>query len=221
MDLVSEPELIEDGRPDGRSLVVPPIVWRVVVAGAAIFAVAFGVVSFRGSSTTPPRPSPTASSLIAPPTSQADVVVLLARSKRRDLIRDVPAAYRDAARRASAMRDGRTPGNFFLAIGYERTWYGKWLSGSGGQWYGPRGPVQWESAEFQRYADPRHGDINAALDSFLAVDTALHAGGSPDFSAGAYGPAKLLGMPTSEALAIANIYDTLANSTVGEGTTRR
>ena len=216
---MAEPELIEGGRPDGKSPVVPPAVWR-AVAAVAIVAVALGVLSSQGHSKTPPRPMPIASSAVDSPTGQTDIEILLARAQRHDLIQDVPDAYRQAASLASGMRGGRTPSNFFLAIAYERTWYGKWLTGSGGQWYGPRGPVQWESAEFQRYADPKHGDINAALDSFLAVDSALNAKRSPDFSAGAYAPARLLGMHKAEALAIARIYSTLANSVVPEGTPR-
>jgi hypothetical protein len=216
MDVVSEPELIEGGRPDGRSPVVPPSVWR-LAAAAGIVALAVVAISSRGSSTTAPRASPSASKAVDSSAGQnVGEVSLSTMARRSELIRDVPDAYRDAASLASAMRDGRTPGNFFLAMAYERSWYGKWLAGSEGQWYGPRGPVQWESAEFRRYADPDHGDITAALDSFLAVDSALHARGTPDFAAGAYGPARLLGMRTSEALDIASIYDALTDSGVRE-----
>jgi hypothetical protein len=130
-------------------------------------------------------------------------------AQRETRIRDVPTSYRDAAGQASALRGGRTPGNFFLALAYQRTWYGELLSGSEGERYEPYGPLQWEPTEFRRYADPTHRDIHAVLDSFLAVDSALHAAGRVDFSTGAFGPARQLGLDRAQAASIAEIYDSL------------
>ena len=120
-----------------------------------------------------------------------------------------PASYREAAGQASALRGGRTPGNFFLALAYQRTWYGELLTGSEGVRYLPFGPLQWEPTEFRRYADPAHRDITDVLDSFLAIDAALHTGGRPDFSSGASGPARQLGLDPAEARSIDEIYDVL------------
>ena len=128
---------------------------------------------------------------------RADVQVrLIAMAQRTELLRAIPHAYREAASRASAMRGGRTPGNFFLAWAYEQTRYGK------------------------RPADRDHGDITGVLDSFLAVDSALHSRGTPNFSAGAYGPARLLGMPKSEAAAVSRIYYILDGAGVRQGMLR-
>ena len=107
------------------------------------------------------------------------------------------------------MRGGRTPGNFLLALAYQRTWYGELLTGSEGVRYVPFGPLQWEPTEFRRYADPAHGDISDVLDSFLAIDAALHRGGRSDFSNGASGPARQLGLDPEEARSIDEIYDVL------------
>ena len=141
---------------------------------------------------------------------QADVEVGLSGIAQREArIRDVPAAYREAAARASAMHGGRTPGDFFLALAYQRTWYGELLTGSEGVRYVPFGPVQWDPTEFRRYADPAHRDITDVLDSFLAVDNALHNAHRPDFSHGAFGPSRQLGMERAEARSIGEIYDVL------------
>jgi hypothetical protein len=77
--------------------------------------------------------------------------------------------------------------------------------------------VQWSRVEFDRYAEPPYRDISKPLDSFLAVDTALHRGRAADFSAGAFGPARLLGLDVEEAQAVAAIYDVLNGSGVREG----
>jgi hypothetical protein len=129
--------------------------------------------------------------------------------QRETRIRDVPTSYRDAAGQASAIRGGRTPGNFFLALAYQRTWYGELLTGSEGERYVPYGPLQWDPIEFRRYADPAHRDISAVLDSFLAIDAALHTAGRVDFSTGAFGPARRLGLDRAQAVSLAKIYDSL------------
>jgi hypothetical protein len=208
---MDQPDLLDDGRPDARGPRLPPAlrrVWPVVV-----LAVAVGVVTSRWSDA-PPTPLPAASPSSGGPAhtqaARADIQgALFALSQRNAHIRDVPARYRDAASRASAMRGGRTPGNFFLAVAYDKTLYGELLVQSVALTFVEIGPVQWSHAEFDRYADPEYRDISKPLDSFLAVDTALHRGSAPDFSAGAFGPARLLGMDVEEAQAVTAIYDVL------------
>ena len=73
----------------------------------------------------------------------------------------------------------------------------------------PFGPLQWEPTEFRKYADREHRDITDALDSFLAIDAALHTSGRADFSTGAAGPAQQLGLEPAEARSIDEIYDVL------------
>ena len=128
----------------------------------------------------------------------------------------LPAFYREAAARASALRGGRTPGDFFLALAYQRTWYGELLTGSEGERYVPFGPLQWEPTEFRRYADPAHRDITVVLDSFLAIDAALHSRARPDFSTGAFGPARQLGLDRGQSASIAEIFELLDGSGVRE-----
>jgi hypothetical protein len=130
---------------------------------------------------------------------------LFAVAQRDALVRDVPDRFRDAAGRASALRGGRTPGNFFLAVAYVRTLYGTVLVGTPGERLVVRGPVQWDPADFRKYADSQHRDISKVLDSFLAVDRALHRGNSRGFS-GAYAAARTLGMTAREARSVAHIY---------------
>jgi hypothetical protein len=107
------------------------------------------------------------------------------------------------------MHGGRTPGDFFLAVAFHRTWYGELLTGSEGVRYAPFGPVQWDPTEFRRYADPAYRDITGVLDSFLAIDNALHSTHRPDFSKGAFEPARQLGMERGVARSISEIYDVL------------
>jgi hypothetical protein len=207
MDL---PDLIEDGRSDASGPRILPVVWRVTWL-VVVVAVAAWVVTSRSSedpsATRPPVASASADVRAA---EQADVEVRLSGTAQREAhIRDVPASYRDAASRASALRGGRTPGNFFLALAYQRTWYGELLTGSEGVRYAPYGPLQWDPTEFRRYADSAHRDITDVLDSFLAVDTALHDGRRPDFSAGATGPARQFGLDATEAESVGEIYDVL------------
>ena len=205
MDL---PDLLEDGRSPARGPRVPPVVWRVTWL-VALVAVAAGAVA-SGSSEAPPTSEPPPASADIRAAEESDLQLRFsAVAQRAARIRDIPTAYRDAAGQASALREGRTPGNFFLALAYQRTWYGELLTGSEGERYVPFGPLQWEPTEFRRYADPAHRDITAVLDSFLAIDTALHTDGRADFSTGAFGPARHLGLDRTEAGSIAEIYDAL------------
>jgi hypothetical protein len=203
---MDQPDLLEDERSPARGPRIPPVVWIVVLV-----AVAAWVVTSRSAEGPPTARPPVASaSADARAAEQADVEVRLSGTAQREArIRDVPASYREAAGEASALRGGRTPGNFFLALAYQRTWYGELLTGSEGVRYVPFGPLQWEPAEFRKYADPAHRDITDALDSFLAIDAALHTGGRPDFSNGASGPARQLGLDPAEARSVGEIYDAL------------
>ena len=201
------PDLLEDGRSPARGPRIPPVVVWVVVLVAVAAWVVTSRSSDRPSTARPPAASASADVRAA---EQADVEVRLSGTAQREArIRDVPASYREAAGRASALRGGRTPGNFFLALAYQRTWYGELLTGSEGVRYAPFGPLQWQPEEFHRYADSAHRDITDVLDSFLAIDTALQAGGQPDFSNGAAGPARQLGLAPAEAESIGEIYDVL------------
>jgi hypothetical protein len=207
MDL---PDLLEDGRSHARKPRTSPAIGRVAwpIVGLA-FAVWLAASFWSDVPSTPRSPQPPAPVDVRE-AGHADVEALLFGAAQREArIRDVPASYRDAAARASAMHGGRTPGDFFLALAFHRTWYGELLTGSEGVRYAPFGPVQWEPTEFRRYADPAYRDITAVLDSFLAVDNALHATHRPDFSKGAFGPARQLGMERGVARSIAQIYDVL------------
>jgi hypothetical protein len=214
MDL---PELLEDGRSHARLPRIPSALWRVGWA-AALLVVAGWVVTSHGSQLpSTPRPATTSASVDAFAAEQADTeVALFAVAQRNALIRDVPDRYRDAAARASAMRGDRTPGNFFLALACERTLYGDLLVRPAALAYTELGPVQWKRAQFDQYAEPGHRDVSKALDSFLAVDTALHRDHDPDFSTGALQPARILGMDVEEARSVADIYDILDGSGVRE-----
>jgi len=205
MDL---PELLEGGRSNARGPRVPPLLWRMTWLVVLVAFAAWVVTSRSSEGPATLRPPVAPADLRA--AEQADVEVRLSGNAQREArIRDVPACYREAAGRASALRGGRTPGNFFLALAYQRTWYGELLTGSEGVRYAPFGPLQWEPTEFRQYADPAHRDITGVLDSFLAIDTALHTGARPDFSTGAFGPARQLGLAPAEAESIGEIYDVL------------
>ena len=205
MDL---PDLLEDGRSPARGPRIPPAVWRVTWLVVLVSVTAWAVTSRTSEGPSDSRPQAAAADVRA--AERADVEVRLSGIAQREAgIRDVPASYRDAASQASALRGGRTPGNFFLALAYQRTWYGVLLTGSEGVRYAPYGPLQWEPTEFRRYADSAHRDITDVLDSFLAIDAALHTGGRPDFSTGAFGPARQLGLAPAEAEWIGEIYDVL------------
>jgi hypothetical protein len=222
---MTEPDLIEGGRPEAREprvrLRVPQLVWRVASTLAVLVVVAVVVSSQVSTSEPTPRPVRSPSGTAAPDDvslggADADRRIL-AISERNALIRNVPKAYRDAAGQASAIRGGRTPGNFFLALAYGRTLYGYLLVTTPGETLRNRGPVQWAPGEFPKYADPQHPDVHKVLDSFLAVDTKLNRGHTADFSEGAFGPAKLFGMDTREAQSIADIYDILDGAGVRDG----
>ena len=208
---MDQPDLLEDGRSHARGPQLPALVWRVCWLVVLVAVAAWIVVTSRSSEESltgrlPVTPAPAD----ARAAEQADVEVQLSGTDRREArIRDVPASYRDAASQASALRGGRTPGNFFLALAYQRTWYGELLTGSEGVRYVTFGPLQWEPSEFRTYADPAHRDITGALDSFLAIDTALHTRARPDFSTGAFGPARQLGLDRGQAASIAEIYELL------------
>jgi len=207
---MDQPDLLEDGRSHARGPRFPPVVWRVtwLVVFVAVAAWLVTTRSPEGPSTS--RPPAESASADVRAAERADVEVRLSGIAQREArIRDVPASYRDAAGLASALRDGRTPGNFFLALAYQRTWYGELLTGSEGVRYAPFGPLQWEPTEFRRYAHSAHRDITQVLDSFLAIDAALHTGGRPDFSTGAFGPARQLGLAPAEARSIGEIYEVL------------
>jgi hypothetical protein len=218
----AELDVLAGGRPEGRGPRLPAAAHRVGF-GIALSALA-GVVAFSAATSVfepePARPPAAAAEAAADATSaeRADVQLRLSAVGLREAeIRDVPDDYRDAAGLAAAMRQGRTPGNFFLAVAYRRTWYGELLTGSEGVRYVPRGPVQWDPADFRRLAAPGHRNISSPLDSFLALDTALHARRHPDFSGGAFEPARLLGMSAFEARSVARIYEILDGSGVREG----
>jgi hypothetical protein len=204
------PDLLEDGRSRAPKPRISPTVGRVAWPVVALaFAVWVATSFWYDAPSTPRSPHPSASVEVRE-AHQADVgAMLFGAAQREARIRDVPASYRDAAARASAMHGGRTPGDFFLALAFHRTWYGELLTGSEGERYAPFGPVQWDPTEFRRYADPGHRDITDALDSFLAVDNALHNTHRPDLSNGAFGPARQLGMERGVARSIAEIYDVL------------
>jgi hypothetical protein len=205
---MDQPDLLEDGRPDARGPRIPPLVWQVTWLVVLVTVGAWVVTSRSSEDPSPSRPPVAAGDVRA--AERADVEVRLSGIAQREArIRDVPAAYRDAANRASAMHGGRTPGDFFLALAYQRTWYGELLTGSEGVRYAPFGPLQWDPTEFRRYADPAHRDVTDVLDSFLAVDNALHDAHRPDFSHGAFGPSRQLGMDPAEAASIGEIYDVL------------
>jgi hypothetical protein len=212
---MDQPDLLDDGRSDARGPRIPPVLWR--AWPVVLLVVAAGLVTSRWSDAPPVPPSPAASPSVGQPAARSAITsAIFAVSQRNARIRDVPARYRDAASLASAIRDGRTPGNFFLALAYDKTLYGELLVQSVALTFVNIGPVQWSHAEFDAYADPAHRDISKPLDSFLAVDTALHLGHEPDFSTGAFGPARLLGMSVDEAQAVAAIYDILDGSGVRE-----
>ena len=205
---MDQPDLLDDGRSDARRPRIPPVLWR--AWPVIVLVVAAGLVTSRWSDAPSAQPPSASSPSVSKQAARSDITsALFAVSQRNAHIRDVPARYRDAASLASAMRDGRTPGNFFLALAYEKTLYGELLVRSVALTFVDIGPVQWSHAEFDAYADPAFRDISKPLDSFLAVDTALHLGHDPDFSAGAFGPARLLGMNVDEAQAVAAIYDVL------------
>jgi hypothetical protein len=222
---MTEPDVLEGGGPEARGrrvpFRVPSAVWRVaspLAALAVVAAVVGSQVATNRSTPPPPVASASTGSADDAPVGRADVELrLLAVSQRDALIRDVPTSYRDSAGLASAMRGGRTPGNFFLALAYGRTLYGYLLVTTPGETLTNRGPVQFEPGDFLKYADPEHPDVHKVLDSFLAVDTKLNRGHPADFSDGAFGPARLFGMDTREAQSIADIYDILDGAGVRDG----
>jgi hypothetical protein len=207
MDL---PDLLEDDRSHARKPRISPMVGRVAWPIVALAFAVWVATSFRYDVPSTPRSPHPSASVEVREADQAHVEALLSGAAQREArIRDVPASYRDAAARASAMHGARTPGDFFLALAFHRTWYGELLIGSEGVRYAPFGPVQWDPTEFRRYADPAHRDITDILDSFLAVDNALHTTHRPDFSNGAFGPSRQLGMERAAARSIGEIYDVL------------
>ena len=220
---MTRPELLEAGRPDSPGprlpFRLPPVALRVGSWVIALTVVLTVVVSHRSAGpqpAVPPRPA------VAERASAAPDATLrwMAMEQHSAAIRAVPSPYRDAAGLASAMRGGRTPANFFLALAYARTQYGALLVGrpeGGIANYVYVGPVQWQPSDFEKYADPGHRDPVQVLDSFLAVETALHSGPAPDFSEGAFGPARLLGLDTRAAQSVADIYDILDGAGVREG----
>lgn len=215
---MDQPDLIEDGRSHVRGPWVSPAVWRVTCLVVLVAVAAWTITSRSSDGPSTPRPPAASASVDVRAAEQADVEVRLSGvALRESRIRDVPGAYRDAAGLASAMRRGRTPGNFFLALAYQRTWYGELLTGSEGVSRAPFGPVQWDPTKFRRYADPAHRDITDVLDSFLAIETALNTGQQPDFSSGASGPARQLGISSAEARSIGEIYDVLDGAGVRDG----
>lgn len=209
------PDLLVAGADDVRHRTVPRVVQR--VGWLAVLLVAGVVVatsSLSSSSTPEKQPDPGFSS--AADIAAAEQLMLSVDAARDALARDVPETFRDAAGAASAMRGGRTPGNFFLAIAYTRTHYGAAFSHHPGEPFVEGGPVQWDPQGFRRYDAPGHRNISSVLDSFLALDRAVHQGRRADFSNGAYGPARRLAMTTLEARAVAEVYDILDGAGVRE-----
>jgi hypothetical protein len=219
---MTRPELLEAGRPDSPGprlpFRLPPAALRVGSWVIALTVVVTVVASHRSA---PPQPAPPRPAVAERAAGDPDATLRwMVMEQRTATIRAVPSPYRDAAGLASAMRGGRTPANFFLALAYARTQYGALLvgrSGGGIANYVYVGPVQWQPTDFEKYADPMHRDPWQILDSFLAVETALHSGPAPDFSEGAFGPARLLGLDTREAQSVADIYDILDGAGVREG----
>jgi hypothetical protein len=212
----------DDEQPVRRWPALSPLVRR---TASALLVVAVAVAVLASVRTSAP-PDPAADGPVPDRRTSADLgaaarsdvqLALSAAAQRDRLIRDVPASFRDAAGLASAMRDGRTPGNFFLALAYVRTLYGTVVVGTPGEPFVNRGPVQWDPAEFRRYADSAHRDVSSLLDSFLAVDAALHRHDTVDFSDGAYLPARTLGLSRAEARSIAQVYEVLDGAGVRDG----
>ncbi len=172
---------------DGRGVRSPgraPGGLLVVGAVAALVLVAAPWSS--GTPADPPLPvRPTAAPEHPAPT-ETDLASMHHRGRavqaRYEMIRTVPTSYRRAAEEAS-MRGGRqTPPEFFLALAFNRTLYGTMLTGDTGRAFAARGPVQWDLAEFRRFAVPGHSDPAVPLDAFLAVDEALRDGEQAGFS---------------------------------------
>ena len=140
---MAAPDLLEGGSPDRPSPRLPQSVRRVGSSLVVLVAVIAVGMSLLSSPSNPPAPAASPlPSVDESAAAQADVELeLFSVAQRYALIRDVPDSYRDAAGLASAMRGGRTPGNFFLAVAYERVRYGELLTGSEGERYVPRGPV--------------------------------------------------------------------------------
>ena len=217
-----QPDTVEGGAPEHRRG-VPAVAHHAAWVVAGLLVVAAVVVDRTGRSDRPgssasrPASSADAPAADASAAAQADVQLRLSyEAQRMAAIRDVPERYRDAAGRASAMRGGRTPGNFFLALAYVRTRYGADLVRPSALRLVDLGPVQWSRAEFRRWAAPGYGDVSRPLDSFLAVDSALHAGPRPDFEGGAFGPALALGLDPTTAREVAEAYEALDGSGVRE-----
>lgn len=205
---MTDPDLLVAGADDARRRAVSPFVRRVGWLAALLVAgVVVATSPLSGSATPEKQPDPDSSS--AADVAAVEPPMLSVDAARDALARDVPETFRDAAGAASAMRGGRTPGNFFLAVAYTRTLYGAAFEPETGEPLVARGPVQWDPQDFRRYDAPGNRDIRSVLDSFLALDRAVHQGRRADFSNGAFGPARRLGMTTSEARTVAEVYDVL------------
>ncbi len=133
---------------------------------------------------------------------------LRAREAQRAQIRAVPADYRDAARRASQLTNGRVPAEFFLALAYNRTLYGAMLTGAATRPYVGRGPVQWDLREFASVAEPGQRDAAKPLDSFLAVAAVLRRAGAGKHD-DAFTLSLLFGSTPDQARADAEAFDVL------------
>lgn len=209
-------EVIDDGRMDRGShrLLQVSIPVRVRQAVLVLMAASALVLTWRQAPAADPPPARVPS---APDPYQvaeqeaATAARLQALEARRAQIRAVPAAYRDAARRASVHSGGLVPAEFFLALAYNRSLYGALLTSAFGRGYAARGPVQWNSARFAAVAVPGHRDATRPLDSFLAVSVALRRAGATS-SDDAFHLSLLLGATVDEARADAETYDLLTST---------
>lgn len=205
---------LEHGGPEPAVPRGRPALWRAGSALAVAGAIAVLVTSAPTILAGPPTGSPPPAATTAPspsrargaaPDTMSELQAMSDRSRaqqsRLALIEAVPPAYRRAAERASALGHGRTPAAFFLALAFNRTLYGALLRGDTGRSFASRGPVQWQPADFRRFAAPGHADPAVPLDAFLAVDAALNRAGPPDFSQGAYSAALTLGATPEHARA--------------------
>jgi hypothetical protein len=162
----------------------------------------------------PDRPQQTAG-LLRPQALPIDPAAMRKRGQavqsRYAMIRAVPSAYRKAADRASAAGGRRTPPEFFLALAFNRTLYGLMLEGDTGRAFAYRGPVQWDLADFHRYAVPGHTDAAVPLDAFLAIGSALDQVAPGGFS-DAFSAARALGSSPDHARAADETYAILSTA---------
>jgi hypothetical protein len=136
---------------------------------------------------------------------------LRAREAQRAQIRAVPAAYRDAARRASAYTHGLVQAEFFLALAYNRTLYGAMLANPATRPHSARGPLQWDLQRFSAVAVLGHRDATQPLDAFLAVGESLLRAGATEAD-DVFVLSQRLGAGLDQARADAEAFDVLTKA---------